>query len=88
MSGMLMHFAVECQRRGTPHLLVLVFGAEGDVAARVQEDFYVFARSPLFRSQSCFLLCFLVVVSLIASCSGRLQHCMMGNGPFAMQGGM
>ena len=88
MSCMLMHFAVECQRRGTPHLLVLVFGAEGDVAARVQEDFYVFARSPLFRSQSCFLLCFSAVVSLIASCSGRLQHCMMGDGAFAMQGGM
>ena len=58
MSRMLMHSAVERQHRGATHLLVLVFGAEGDVTARIEEDFYVFARSPLFRSESSFFLFF------------------------------
>ena len=74
--------------RGSTHLLVLVFGAQGDITARVEEDFYVFARSPLFRSESSFPLCFLLAISLIASRSGRLLHCMHSNGAFVMEDGL
>ena len=88
MSRMLMHSAVERQCRGSTHLLVLVFGAQGDIAARVEEDFYVFARSPLFRSESSFPLWFLLSISLITSRSGRLLNCMHGNGAFVMEGGL
>ena len=48
--AILMDFAVEREGGRPTHLLVLVFGGvEGNVEGRVQEDLYVFSRSPLFR---------------------------------------
>ena len=82
-----MYFAVERQGRGPIHLWVLIFGDEGDMVRRMERDFYVFARSPLFRRGCCFLFFFVIEV-LATSPTGQLVQCVAGNGAFVMQGGL
>ena len=79
---------VERQGRGSTPLYVAVYGVEGDVAGQVQQDFYVFARSPLFRSLYRYLYSFFVEVSHITLTTGHLLQSMTTGLPFVMQGGL
>ena len=76
---------VERQGRGSTPLYVVVYGVEGDVAGQVQQDFYVFARSPLFRSLYRYLYSFFVEVSHITLTTGHLLQSMTTGLPFVMQ---
>ena len=57
------------------------------MAGRIERDFYVFARSPLFRRECRFLLSYEIEV-LATSRTGYLFHSIVGNGGFVMQGGL